>query len=337
MYICLGNGGDATGADQSGVLVLGDDGSVAVTGASAALQEVITIKMADMSDPALAAALFPPTMWIQLTGLRIVGGGVGTTAIAMTPSYYVIDSGTSGMYLEQKAFAAFDAAFCAAILGGGRADTWMCEPYDANSDAATSGYLIASNTFYSGVQLDAMLPNISFTFKTGSAPVNFLPSTYMIYIGISYGTPVYAVPIMSAGDGGSVLGNYWMTDWLIKQTPATLQLTLTRVASCSDVTYGGNPSTAYPSPTPKPSPKTPPKPSPPSPKSSTQPPTTKKSPPIPPAPRPPKPLSSKPPPTPKPLPPKPSPSPKASSPLPPPRPRPRPPSPPRPRPPGQGR
>ena len=86
MYICLGNGGDATGTDQSGVLVLGDDGSVAVTGASAALQEVVTIKMADMSDPALAAALFPPTMWIQLTGLRIVGGGVGTSTIAMTPS-----------------------------------------------------------------------------------------------------------------------------------------------------------------------------------------------------------------------------------------------------------
>ena len=32
-------------------------------------------------------------------------------------------------------------------------------------------------------------------------------------------------------------GNYWMYGWLIKQTPETLELVMSRVRSCNDVIY----------------------------------------------------------------------------------------------------
>ena len=62
------------------------------------------------------------------------------TTHPLTPGFYLIDSGTSYLYLLGDEFALFDAAFCTAVMQG---RPWSCGGANGGGgDASTSGYQV---------------------------------------------------------------------------------------------------------------------------------------------------------------------------------------------------
>ena len=64
-----------------------------------------------------------------------------TTKHPLTPGFYLIDSGTSYLYLLGDAFALFDAVFCTAVMQG-RPTSWSCGGANGGGDASTWGYQV---------------------------------------------------------------------------------------------------------------------------------------------------------------------------------------------------
>ena len=64
-------------------------------------------------------------MWIQLTGLSLVTQAKVLTSLSMSSAYYLIDSGTSFLYLVSDAFVSFNARFCSTITGLSNASMTM--------------------------------------------------------------------------------------------------------------------------------------------------------------------------------------------------------------------
>ena len=104
MYICMGNGGDYSGTNQNGVVVLGNDPDVVITGASVG-GEVITVTM--LSTSIAVQLLGPKSMWIKITSISFTGS-TSTTNLAMAAGNYLIDSGTSQLLLMPDAFASWN-------------------------------------------------------------------------------------------------------------------------------------------------------------------------------------------------------------------------------------
>ena len=236
MYLCMGNGGDASSEPQVGVILFGT--SKITIAANSAGGDVVTMTMLDSkNDPSLA---YNPTMWVQLNAVSIVASNGGRLLLPASPAKYIIDSGTSHLILMDDAYKAFDSTFCGAISGAaGNSSMVATCAAQANSYIITlSGNNLALPT---AAQLNSIFPNISFSFSTASSDVNFKPSVYMTYVGTDSTTANsyrYAVFIISSGSRShGLLGNAWMADWLIQQTISTRQLIMTSVKSCSDISY----------------------------------------------------------------------------------------------------
>jgi hypothetical protein len=56
-------------------------------------------------------------MWVQLTALSLVTQAKVSTGLSMSTAYYLIDSGTSYIYLVSDAFVSFNSRFCSMITG----------------------------------------------------------------------------------------------------------------------------------------------------------------------------------------------------------------------------
>ena len=260
LYLCLGNGYgsssnqiDWSANDESGVIIFGYDDSVAVTGGSVG-GDVITITMPNPRSPSLSKLLSPPSAWLKINGLSI---GLMSTSIPLTAAkggYYLIDTGTSQTYLLKPDFQALVTAFCPSVK--------------RMYQSATCSYSNSDSVFYISIssnlterQLDQAFPKITFNISQASAPVSINPSAYMIMVEYdrTQRIPVYkySVHISSTDETTGTLGNAWMVGWLIQQTPDNLQLKMTRVKSCADISYTG--STAAPPPkTSSPQPRAPP-------------------------------------------------------------------------------
>ena len=55
-------------------------------------------------------------MWLQLTALSLVTPAKASTSLAMSTAYYLIDSGTSFLYLVSDAFVSFNTVFCSKLM-----------------------------------------------------------------------------------------------------------------------------------------------------------------------------------------------------------------------------
>ena len=200
MYLCLGNGGDASSDSQAGVIIFGTT-KITVAGASAG-GDVVTMTMVDsknLKDANGNKILHIDSMWVQLTSLSIVSINGGSSLLAMSSGYYIIDSGTGLTTLMPDAFASFNAAFCNQITGAVDNNPDIAATCAANGDAASRGYIInlsASNLCRpTTTQLNNIFPNVSFSFTSASAAVNYKPSAYMIYQGQTGTDFQYFVPI----------------------------------------------------------------------------------------------------------------------------------------------
>lgn len=92
MSLCLGNGGDATETDQTGVVIFGSPESITIGGGSARISETINISMVNVTgNPSLEELLFPPTMWIRLNKLSISDKFSASLTLSMRPTYYIVD------------------------------------------------------------------------------------------------------------------------------------------------------------------------------------------------------------------------------------------------------
>ena len=239
MYLCLGNGGDDSSDPQTGVILFGTS-KITIASNSAGGD----VKKITMLDPTADKRLTPPSAWVQLDALNIVSANKASTPLAMSPGPYLIDSGTSLLLLLPDAFTSLDVAFCGSITGA-VSDSSMVVTCGAQGDAAKNGYTITMSgsnlALPTTTQLNNIFPNISFSFSTASAPVNFKPSIYMNYNGKTADGAtnkyVYRVYVGKAGSSFGLLGNAWMADWLIQQTISTRQLIMTSVKSCSDISY----------------------------------------------------------------------------------------------------
>ena len=73
-----------------------------------------------------------------------------------------------------------------------------------------TNWQVLTDRLYSRDQLDTLsLPNLTFTFRNSSGPVNFLPSQYLLYdsyLGKRDGRYRYTVPVMSASAMGFTNG-----------------------------------------------------------------------------------------------------------------------------------
>jgi hypothetical protein len=240
MYLCLGNGGDASSDPQTGVILFGT--SKITIASNSAGGDVVKMTMLDPT-----AMLLPhPSAYVQLDALNIVSANKATTPLAMSPGPYLIDSGTSYLMLLPDAFTSWDVAFCGSITSA-VSDSSMVVTCGSKGDAASNGYTItmsgSSLALPTTTQLNNIFPNISFSFSTASAAVNFKPSVYMNYRAKTANgetsTYVYRVYVEKKAGSSSygILGNAWMADWLIQQTISTRQLIMTSVKSCSDISY----------------------------------------------------------------------------------------------------
>ncbi|GAX85285.1 hypothetical protein CEUSTIGMA_g12702.t1, partial [Chlamydomonas eustigma] len=268
LYLCMGDGGDvaSSAAAQAGVIIFGSSTSVAVTGSSAG-GNAVTVTMYDSSDMVKSNGqllLFPPAMWISLSSLNLVSAGKGSvTSLPMsTSNYYLLDTGTSLIYLVQDAYTSFKASFCPSVTALSTSSLHIA------CQVTSSGYFLVQITGVSSIlsktELNSLFPNISFGITGANGPVNIRPSAYMILEQYRLGSSntnsnflEYLVGIASAGSGSNqgILGNAWMVDLLIQETLSTRQLVITEVNSCNDISYGSSPATvASPPPTESPSP-----------------------------------------------------------------------------------
>jgi len=237
MYLCLGNGGDMYNSSpdaQAGAIIFGTS-KIAISGASVG-GDVVTMTMLDSK----GLKLVPPSMWVQLDALSIAPASGASKPLAMAQANYLIDSGTSYTLLTADAFASLDSVFCSNIIGA-VSGTNMTVACGANGDAASGGYTISlsGSDLPTTDQLNSIFPNISFSFSTASAAVNFKPSIYMNYVGKTSTSNqfMYQVHIGKSTETTGLLGNAWMADWLIQQTISTRQLVMTSVKSCNEISY----------------------------------------------------------------------------------------------------
>ncbi|GAX73736.1 hypothetical protein CEUSTIGMA_g1189.t1, partial [Chlamydomonas eustigma] len=240
--------------------------SVTVTGSSAG-GNAVTVTMYDSSNMVKSNGqllLFPPAMWISLSSLNLVSAGKGSvTSLPMsTSNYYLLDTGTSLIYLVQDAYTSFKASFCPSVTALSTSSLHIA------CQVTSSGYFLVQITGVSSIlsktQLNSLFPNISFGITGANGTVNIRPSAYMLLEQYSLGSSntnsnflEYLVGIASAGSGSNqgILGNAWMVDLLIQETLSTRQLVITEVNSCNDISYGSSPATvASPPPTESPSP-----------------------------------------------------------------------------------
>ncbi|GAX80880.1 hypothetical protein CEUSTIGMA_g8315.t1 [Chlamydomonas eustigma] len=262
LHLCLGDGGDkanTTAASQSGVIVFGNSNSVTVTGASAG-GKVVNVTMYDshnLLDSNGKPLLFPPSMWVSLNSFSLVSSTGEVTALSMSSSnYYLMDTGTSEILLVQDAFDSLNKAFCPAVTALTNSTyNILCKFFKSNGlfEVEVQG----AADIFTKTQLNDLFPTLSFNLANSTSPVSLRPSAYMILAQYDiqksasssrYLLYIIAINTIGAGTNQGILGNAFMTDLLIQQTQSTLQLSLTEVLTCDDVSYASNSSRQHAAP-----------------------------------------------------------------------------------------
>lgn len=250
LHLCLGDGGDEaniTAASQQGVIVFGSSDSVTVTGSSAGGM-VVNVTMHDsqnLLDSNGDLLLFPPSMWVSLSSFSLVSTTGEATALPMNPSnYYLMDTGTSEILLLEDAFNSLQETFCPTVsaLSNSTYDI-LCE--FSNTNKLFEVEINGATSKFSKTQLNDLFPVLSFNLANSTGPVSLRPSAYMILVDYeftqharsSYLLYIIAIDTVGAGTNQGILGNAFMSDLLIQQTQSTLQLSITEVLTCDDVSY----------------------------------------------------------------------------------------------------
>lgn len=246
LFLCMGDGTPTIDGKQAGLLAFGsNDAKLTVSQSSTLKREVIKIKMLSGSSG------YRNQTFIRLNQLSFEGAPLIASAAP-----YAIDSGSSVLLLVTDAFIALNNTFCSSIMA---ASPWSdCVSFGrwdtSQRSEAEIGYGVLLNSSLTLSDLDRLFSPIVFDFDSSDGPVKYYPSSYLIkqqgYIpppgstvyprGLRwtlYWAPILSTSYINPKMNFGILGNAWLNKWLVKINPGQLEVTMTKVDSCNNITY----------------------------------------------------------------------------------------------------